>query len=489
VLIIHKKRRRERMKKRVISIILAAAMTAGLMAGCGSSSSDGSASGSTEGSAAESTQSEAAGDTTAQLSAEDYNFEKEYMYGDFNAHSNNDTERQGGIDTFEDTDIAYEIINYGQLLDILNSDGYYLIQFSGSWCHNTRSLSPSVNKFAKEYGVDTIYMYDFDFDNKEDGNTFIRMSNGVENVGSNYNYFYGEVVSQYLTNLNDWVEYPSETEAAITYTNADGKDVTIARLQEPYLFLYNKDNTVDNSDSGNGSTSCPIVYAFEEMTDRDADGVYIKEYDEEGNEVTDDDGNPIKTYITEEFEGRLQKLFDYIKDNDIELEAYDKNSYIRNEYDALKDADQINIHSVSYCQLLWLFEQDGNSIVMFGNPDDETTQSTIGAINDKAVAEGVQVYLCDNRMDCGITSSEWNYSGRESVDFLDLEGMIGFMGTELVENYLTNIADTDLQAGYLFAYNKAAVDSDGFAAPVAASSTDESGIDAVFQAYADNSAK
>jgi hypothetical protein len=92
-------------------------------------------------------------------------------------------------------------------------------------------------------------------------------------------------------------------------------------------------------------------------------------------------------------------------------------------------------------------------------------------------------------MDCGITSSEWNYSGRESVDFLDLEGMIGFMGTELVENYLTNISDTDLQAGYLFAYNKDAVDSDGFAAPVAASSVDESGIDAVFQAYADNSAK
>ncbi len=474
------------MKKRIISIMIATMMIAGLVTGCGGNSSE-SEGGSSVASEESTASEEKLGDTTAKLSAADYAFENEYMYGDFNAHSNNDTERQGGIDTFEDSDIVYEIINYGQLLEILNSEGNYLIQFSGSWCHNTRALSPSVNKMAKEYGIDKIYMYDFDFDNKEDGNTFIRMTNGAENVGVNYNYFYGEVVSNYLTNLNDWVEFPDDTEAAITYTNAKGKDVTVARLQEPYLFLYNKDNTVDNSESGNGSKQCPIVYAFEEMVDRDADGVYVKEYDDEGNEVTDDDGNPVKTYITEEFEGRLQKLFDYIKDNNIELTSYDKTENVKNSYNALKDVDQVNIYSVSYCQLLWLFEQDGNAIVMFGNPDDETTQSMIGAINDTAVENNLKVYLCDNRMDCGYTSSEWEYKDRESVDFLDLEGMIGFMGTELVENYLTNISDSDLQAGYIFAYNRDAVDEDGFAAPVVASATDESGIEAVFQAYADNS--
>lgn len=481
------------MKRKIVSLMLAAMMTAGLVTGCGGNSGSESTA-DTEGAkdtAAESTEAggEELGNTTAQLSAADYAFEKEYLYGDFNAHSNNDTDRQGGIDTFEDTDIVYEIINYAQLLDILNSEGNYLLQFSGSWCHNTRALSPSANKLAKEYGIDTIYMYDFDFDNKEDGNTFIRMTNGKENVGVNYNYFYGQVVSDYLTNINDWVQFPSDTEAAITYTNADGADVTVARLQEPYLFLYNKDNTVDNSESGNGSEKCPIVYAFEEMVDRDAEGVYVKAYDEDGNEITDDEGNPVRNYITEEFEGRLRKLFDYIKDNNIELTAYDKSAQVKNAYDGLKDAEQINIHSVSYCQLLWLFEQDGNAIVMFGNPDDETTGSMIGAVNDAAVKNNVQVYLCDNRMDCGYTSSAWGYSGRESVDFLDLEGMIGFMGTELVKNYLTNISDSDLQAGYLFTYNRDAVDEDGFAAPVAAFTTDASGIDAVFQEYAANSAQ
>lgn len=479
------------MKKKIVSLILAAMMAASLVTGCGGSSDTESSSNAETESTKEGAdvQNEEPTNTTVQLSAVDYAFEKEYLYGDFNAHSNKDTDRQGGINTFEDTDIVYEIINYAQLLDILNSEGNYLLQFSGSWCHNTRALSPSVNRMAKEYGIDTIYMYDFDFDNKEDGNTFIRMTNGMENVGVNYNYFYGQVVSEYLANLNDWVEYPSDTQAAITYTNADGEDVTVARLQEPYLFLYNKDNTVDNSESGNGSEKCPIVYAFEEMVDRDADGVYVKDYDEEGNVVTDEDGNEIRNYITEEFEGRLQKLFDYIKDNQIELTAYDKNAQVKNAFDGLKAAEQVNIHSISYCQLLWLLGQDGNAIVMFGNPDDETTSSMISAVNDAAVANNVQVYLCDNRMDCGYTSSVWNYSGRESVDFLDLEGMIGFMGTELVTNYLTNISDSDLQAGYLFAYNKDAVDADGFVAPVAASAVDASGIDAVFQTYAGNSAQ
>lgn len=46
------------------------------------------------------------------------------------------------------------------------------------------------------------------------------MSDGSENAGVNYNYMYGEVVKQYLTNIDDWIEFPSTTERAISYTNA-----------------------------------------------------------------------------------------------------------------------------------------------------------------------------------------------------------------------------------------------------------------------------
>ena len=46
---------------------------------------------------------------------QDYEFEKEYAYGDFNAHSKADAERQDGIDTFEDKDIVFQDISYDQL--------------------------------------------------------------------------------------------------------------------------------------------------------------------------------------------------------------------------------------------------------------------------------------------------------------------------------------------------------------------------------------
>ena len=91
----------------------------------------------------------------------------------------------------------------------------------------------------------------------------VRMSNEKTTPGTKLNYMYGEMVSRYLTNLDDWVEYPSTHATALSYTNADGKEVTVGRLQQPIVFVYNKDNKVDYSNSGNGSTSCPIMYAFE----------------------------------------------------------------------------------------------------------------------------------------------------------------------------------------------------------------------------------
>mgnify|MGYP006988260057 CR=1 FL=1 len=49
------------------------------------------------------------------------------------------------------------------------------------------------------------------------------MSNEKTTPGTKLNYMYGEMVSRYLTNLDDWVEYPSTHATALSYTNADGK--------------------------------------------------------------------------------------------------------------------------------------------------------------------------------------------------------------------------------------------------------------------------
>ncbi|MGN1376948.1 MAG: hypothetical protein ACI4V6_01230 [Dorea sp.] len=494
------------MKNKLLAGMLAVAMSVTLLAGCGSSES------SNEDSAQEETTeaAEETGDPTAQLSAVDYDLETNYYFNDFNAHSLADTDRQG-IETYEsEGEVVYEDLTYAEFIDLLQKEGNYMIALAGSWCHNSRAMTPSLSKFAKEYGIDTIYTYDFDLDNKEDGNTFVRMTNGSENAGVNYNYMYGEVIQQYLTNMDDWIEYPSSTKAAITYTNANGEDQTIARAQQPIAFIYNKDNTVDNSGSGNESGKCPIVYAFEKMVDRDAEGVYVKEKDDEGNEVTDDDGNPVKNYITEEYEAEMQKMFDFVKDNNIEFAEYSEDDYMRAAYPALADAEQINVKPVTYRQFAWLLQQDGNAIYMVGGAYDEATQNEIADVNAKAIEENVNVYLFDPYVDGKISEDEWGYTN--TGDIMQSE-TIGFMYTNLIEDSLTNLMTDEfdegdestcltytngagkdvtvpvLKAPYVFSYNKAATDEDGVSAPIMAYSESADTLAAVFDAYNEGIAK
>ncbi len=290
-----------KINKKVISTILAATLVAGVLTGCGSDNKENSATENTS-------KKETLADTKAQLSSPKYDFEKEYAFGDFNRHSNADMDRQNGVDTFEDKEIVFKDISYDQLMNLMQQEGNFLIQLSGSWCHNSRAMGPSVNEFAKKNGIDTIYSYDFNVDNGEDGSMFVRMTNGKDTVGAKYNYMYGEMVSRFLTNLDDWIEYPSDSDTAISYTNSAGKEVTVGRLQQPIMFLYNKDNTKDNSGKGVARGKFPVVYAFEQMVERDEKGLYVKETDAEGNDVLDKEGKPVRKYVTEEYRKNLMRL-------------------------------------------------------------------------------------------------------------------------------------------------------------------------------------
>ena len=409
------------MKRKMISAVLAAVMTVGMITGCGSSQTT------TENKADKADKLESQTD----LSSTDYDFEKEYAYGDFNAHSRADEDRQDGIDTFEDKDIVFQDITYDQLIDILGSEGNYMIQLSGSWCHNSRAMSPFINKYAKEYGIDTVYSYDFNINNGDDGSLFVRMSNEKTTPGTKLNYMYGEMVSRYLTNLDDWVEYPSTHATALSYTNADGKEVTVGRLQQPIVFVYNKDNKVDYSNSGNGSTAS------------------------------------------------VKEMFDFIKNNNIELSTYSKTDHLRDVFNSygseIFSADQqINVYPVTYRQLKWLLNEDGNAMVMIGGAGDEKTRAVISRVNDYAVKNNVRVYLYDPQVDGDVTTGRWGY--KQSMNILDENAIVNLMYTDLVKGALTNLEVAHsmsdgtalIQEPFLFAFNKDAKDADGFTAPIKA---------------------
>ena len=419
------------------------------------------------------------------LSSTEYDFEKKYFVDDYNTKHSSFNVNVFGED---ENDVVFETVTYEKLVGILESEGNYLFFFGGSWCHNTRAAAAYVNQYALELGVKTVYNFDFYLDGTN-SSSHVRVTNSNSTApGVQYNYLYGELITRYLTNLNDWVQYVEGSNSDVDYNRPGQTEATIeAKLQVPFLFLYNKDNTVRNvptrdenlpawhnqtgihAEQGEENEKYPIVYGFEEMVDRDAEGVYYNV-------------NRQKTYATEAYSLRVKGIFDYISENNIVLSYYSDADYIRDFYnkksgkEIFKTDDQINIHVINYRQLDWLLRQEGNALILFGGTWCPNTQAVIATINDYAVANNLIVYNFDTKLDSGYAKKYWGYSG--DVHIRDSANPFVKLYANLVETYLPNLitlydVNSDqsyqyisytsedeevrvkkLQVPYLFAYNK-----------------------------------
>ena len=158
----------------------------------------------------------------------------------------------------------------------------------------------------------------------------------------------------------------------------------------------------------------------------------------------------------------------------------------------MKDAfgtELSNVYPVTYRQLVWLLKQAGDSVVLFGGPDDEATCAAIANVNDYAAENNVRVYLFNPTMDGGVTGT-WGYTNSTSI--IDESSLLYFMYTDLIDIGLTNLEASGtaedgtalIQTPYLLAYNKDAVDADGFVMPIKAYS--ESLADEEIQAVLDS---
>ena len=431
------------------------------------------------------------------LSSIDYDLDAEYFYSDYNAQS----QAAEGIDTFENKDIVFQTVYYDELNYILNSEGYYLILFGGSWDAHTRAAIPYINEFAKAYGIDTIYNFDFRLDGSSEETNIL--SNDINvTPAADYNYLYGELVERYLTNLNDWVEYTDGSENAIRWRNVDDEYVAAPQLQTPFLFLYNKDNTVDNSSGTAGSAdknadkTYPIVYAFEEPVYRDEDGLYVIEETENATEYV---------YVTSQYKTDLKEIFTYIFNNQIKVETYTDAEYFHDVfvtgngrghaeklYDIFEEGEQINLKAITYRELTWLLEQDGSALIVFAGAWCANSTAAAAPINDYAVANNVTVYWFDTRLDGKYPIDFWGY-GRErqfKISETTLHNStepnpFAHLYVDLINTYLPNIevlagemsyvdsngntiTSLKTQHPYFFAYSKNATDATGAKAPALA---------------------
>jgi len=150
-----------------------------------------------------------------------------------------------------------ETITYPELIDLLNSDGRYVLLFGGTWCPNTRAIVNEVNEYAQDAGVEHVYQFDWHQYNDNDGaSTHLDLRQALPTAakptsGTPFSYLYGNVVNTYLTNLQtqygsnnqNWVTYDPTGAAQVAPT--DGAGIQQAqKLQVPTVLEYDRGNTV-----------------------------------------------------------------------------------------------------------------------------------------------------------------------------------------------------------------------------------------------------
>jgi hypothetical protein len=144
-------------------------------------------------------------------------------------------------------------------------------------------------------------------------------------------------------------------------------------------------------------------------------------------------------------------------------------NYFNNVYDHLEDENHI-LQTVTYEDIINLFDSEGTYVVLFGGAWSDKTQANIGFINQVAKQYGVKtIYNFDTRLDgesleIAETQTKEIKVGSNTFDFAEAY-------VELVKKYLTNL-DEVLPAGDIVSYtkkdNKDAVISEGSAKKIEA---------------------
>lgn len=160
----------------------------------------------------------------------------------------------------DDEGFRIETITYPELLDLLQSDGRYVVLFGGTWCPNTRAIVNEVNAYAQDAGVEHVYQFDWHQYNDNDGaSTHLDLRQTLPTAakpttGTPFSYLYGNVVNTYLTNLQ--TQYGSSNTNWITYDPTGAAQVAPAdasalpkaqKLQVPTVLEYDRSNTASGA--------------------------------------------------------------------------------------------------------------------------------------------------------------------------------------------------------------------------------------------------
>ncbi|MDP3178898.1 MAG: hypothetical protein Q8M76_13410 [Spirochaetaceae bacterium] len=350
---------------------------------------------------------------------------------------------------------VFKTMSYYELVTLLESDGTHKILFGGSWCGNTQAVIAQINDVAKEYGVKTIYNFDW----KLDGAAL-----HVRDTKNAYANLYVDVINKYLPNI---VTIYEKEKNNVNYTNKDGAVVVANKLQVPFLFLYNRNN---KDAKGNPA---PVVASYEKMltwekdfmTDGKDDPVKIEAYKKEIR--------PLFEFISKPVGGKKVAQLDYLDDFALYSLAYNK----RAGTTILDEKDKpFVLTTVSYFELKKILESPGNYVFMFGGPWCGNTQAVIKLVNQYAKKYDIDtVYTFDNKLDSNVLHIRDTKNPYANL-YVDLVAKYfpGIVTEYAPEKNGVSYVDKDgktvlvnkLQVPYVFVYNKDWKDAQGNPKPI-----------------------
>ena len=153
----------------------------------------------------------------------------------------------------DESDFRIENITYPELINLLDSDGEFLILFGGTWCHNTAAIIKQTADYARRYGIKKVYNFDFSLDSTGNSGTLDKhiRDNAFRTVGgvsrkTRPAYLYGRILDRLANAKTQYRitadEAGTQSVSPVKY-DVGGQERLARKIQVGHLLAYDKDAT------------------------------------------------------------------------------------------------------------------------------------------------------------------------------------------------------------------------------------------------------